>query len=112
MSKQTPNQIRENTRKEVAKQYRERIKNLLATIKEKDEEIHRLRDLYHNAATELCELKSKREMQEEWIERMQDFCNMNDEDRQEFIEQQRTNFRLEKQIDSMMGTYSRLFSLY
>lgn len=111
MTKQTPNQIRENTRNQVAKQFSKRIKNLLETIKRKDEEIHELRDLYHKAATELSELKAKREMQEEWIERMQDFCNMTDEDRKEFIEQQRTRHRLDKILDSTMGMYSRVFNL-
>lgn len=109
--KRTPNQIRENTRNEVARQFGHRIKNLLETIKRRDEEIHELRELYHKAATELSELKAKRDMQEEWIERMQDFCNMSDEDRKEFIEQQRTKHSLDRDMGAVMGMYSRLFSI-
>lgn len=109
MPKKTPNQIRENTRNQVAKQFSERIKNLLTTIKQKDEEIHELRDLYHKVATELSELKAKRDMQEEWIERMQDFCNMSDKDRKEFIEQQRTKYHLDRNMNAVMEMFSEVF---
>lgn len=107
--KKTPNQIRENTRNQVAKRFNERIKNLLETIKRKDEEIHELRDLYHKAATELLELKAKDNMQEEWIERMQDFCNMTDEDRKEFMKRERTKHRLDKNMATIIDLYSRVF---
>lgn len=109
MAKLTPNQIREHTRNEVAKQFHEKVKRLQEEIKSKDEQIAELRDLYHKAATELCELKSKRDMQEEWIERMQDFCNMTEEDRKEFIEQQRTKHRLNRDMECVMDLYSRVF---
>lgn len=111
MTKQTPNQIRENTRNQVAKQFNEKVKRLQAEIKSKDEYIAELKDLYHKAATELSELKAKRDMQEEWIERLQDYCNMTEEDRKKFIEQQRTKHRLDKDMEAVMGMYSRVFSL-
>lgn len=88
MAKQTPKQIRENTRNEVASQFRRKVDNLRALLKNKNEEIARLQELLHKTSEELCELKAKQEMQEDWIERMQDFCNMTDEDRKEFLEQQ------------------------
>lgn len=109
MAKLTPNQIRERTRNEVAMQFNEKIKNLKALVKSKDEQIARLRDLYHKAAMELSELKAKNNMQEEWIERMQDFCNMTEEDRKEFIEQQKTKHRLDKNMDAVMGIFSNVF---
>lgn len=110
MEKQTKRQIRENIRNKVAKQFGERIKNLNATIKRKDEEIQELYDLYHKAATELSELKAKLDMQEEWIERMQDFCNMSEEDRKEFIEQQRAKYRLDKNMATIIDMYNHVFS--
>lgn len=109
MAKVTPSQIRERTRNEVAMQFHEKIKNLKALVKSKDEQIAELQDLYHKAATELSELKAKNNMQEEWIERMQDFCNMTEEDRKEFIEQQRTKHRLDRDMECVMDLYSRVF---
>lgn len=109
MAKLTPNQIRERTRNEVAMQFHEKIKNLKALIKSKDEQIVELRELYHKAATELSELKAKNNMQEEWIERMQDFCNMTEEDRKEFIGQQKVKHRLDKNMDAVMGMFANVF---
>lgn len=109
MAKETPNQIRERTRNEVARQFHEKVRNLQELVKNKDKQIAELRDLYHKTATELCELKSKRDMQEEWIERLQEYCNMGEEDRKEFIEQQRTKYRLDRDMASVMDLYSKVF---
>lgn len=108
-NEQTPNQIRENTRNQVAKQFNERIKNLQVLLKSKDAEIRQLRDLYNKTAAELSELKAKHDMQEEWIERMQDFCNMSDADRKEFIEQQRAKHRLDKNVNAVMSMFDKVF---
>lgn len=86
MAKLEANQIRERTCNEVTKQFQNKIKNLRALIKSKNEKLAELE-------MELSELKEKNNMQEEWIERMQDFCNMTEEDRNEFFEHHRTNHR-------------------
>lgn len=111
MAKQTLKQIRENTRNEVASQFRRKVDNLRALLKSKNEEIVRLQELIHKTSEELFELKAKQEMQEDWIERMQDFCNMTDVDRKEFLEQQRSKHRLDKSMNHVMSIFGNVFCL-
>lgn len=101
--KQNKKQIEANLRNKMAAQYK-----ASAELREKriDELIKENSKLFTRATTaeqENLELKDKVNQLEDWIQRLQEYMDMNDEDRQAYI----TNLKLEKQLnDAIDGLYS------
>lgn len=103
-------EIREQTRNEVAKQYKKKISDY-------EERIHALHLSHENMwkkwselSKENDELKEKLHIYEDWINRLQDFCNLPDEEREKAVKQYQTNIEVNEKIDSLMAMYSRFFN--
>lgn len=85
MGKLTPKQIREQTRNEVARYY---SKELACLKKTRDELEQQLRDktiVVETLKAVNLDLKEEIEKLRDWNTRLQEFCNMTDEDREEAV---------------------------
>ena len=85
MGKLTPKQIREQTRNEVARYY---AKDLACLKKTRDELEQQLRDktiVVETLKAINLDLKEEIEKLRDWNTRLQEFCNMTDEDREEAV---------------------------
>lgn len=98
----TKKQIENQLRNKIAKQYTSRIKNL----EERNKQLH---FAYQNALKraqkaeyKIAELENKIFQYEDWIERLQEFCNMNEEDRNLVIKE----LKIKKQFNSTMELFA------
>lgn len=94
--KQTKKQIEANLRNKLAKEYNNKIES----YKNKIVKIYNELNIANNKTKELedsnLELKEKISQYEDWIDRLQEFCNMNKEDRKFAINEFRDKKVLEK----------------
>lgn len=92
------NSVREETRKKVAKQYVDKISYLQEQLRDTrikyNDKCVRNREL----SIENEELKEKLREYEDWIERLQDFVNMNPDEREQAVKK----YREEKEINAAM----------
>lgn len=107
MSRITPNEIRERTRQEVAKRYTKKIDDLKVQMAKLESIIFNLRESYAILKQENDELKEKARQSEEWIERLQDFCNMSDEERNNIVEQWKAEKIRNEKLNGLFTIYQR-----
>jgi hypothetical protein len=103
--------IAEKTRQECAKKYSDRI-NWLTEELRKEREL-KVRALHRNyeLARENEELKEKVRAHEEWIERLQDFVNMDEDTRKEEIRKYNESAEVKRIFDTLMtGPFGQLFA--
>lgn len=106
--------IAEKTRQECAKKYSDRINWLTEELRKERELKVRALNRNYELARENEELKEKVRAHEEWIERLQDFVNMGDEERGKAIKEYKENEELKRLMhvleNSMFGNYfSQIF---
>lgn len=100
MGKLTPKQIREQTRNEVARYY---SKELACLKKNRDELEQQLRDkaiVVETLKAINLDLKEEIEKLRDWNTRLQEFCNMTDEDREEAVKAFRAKAKVELELTS------------
>lgn len=95
---ETKKQIKNQLRNKIAKQYTSRIKNLEERNKQLYSDYKNVLKRAQEAEYKLAEFQDKITQYEDWIERLQEFCNMNEEDRNVAIEE----LKKKKQFDSTM----------
>lgn len=78
---ETRKQIENNLRNKIVKQYKTTIDSLTEKLKLRTEELVKKEQECKTLQEENNFLKEKMEQQEDWIQRMLDFCNMTEEDR-------------------------------
>jgi len=112
MAKQTTAQIRENTRKKVAKAYAERIQR----IEDRNNELRnsltdqiirnqQLMDIINSLNKDIKRL-------EERVELMMDFCQLNKDDRERILkelEEKKTGKMTKEYVDAFLQGYSKIF---
>lgn len=106
--KQTRKQIEANLRNKLATQYKERTEQLKAQKAELEKKYNDMWERARRAEIERDELKDKVAQYEDWNRRLQEFMDMNEEDRQKYVE----NLRKSKELDGLLkklGFYSDLF---
>lgn len=84
---------REEIRREVAKSYKDKIATL-------ERENAQLRDKIVNLNTENNSLRAEAEQLREWTERMQDFCNMDDSEREQLIKDAKQREELKELVEN------------
>lgn len=108
--KETRRQIIENARNEVAKGFNAQIKRL----KEENERIKNdyweEHKKYVQAATERDMLKDKIAKLEDWNVRLQEYMDMPEDERKEYLAQQKEKAKLDRNLNAVMGMYASLFS--
>ena len=112
----TNNEIREQVRKKVSKQYSEKINSLEDKIQyykdlfvNNERKCAELKNENNNLKDENLELKEKLKSYEEWLERMQDFCNLPEEERINAINKFKSEKALNNKLDSMLNMYTSFF---
>ena len=112
MSKINANAIREKVRKDVSRLYRDKILDLQDRINSLRNVVSVVQEKYQRALHDNEELKDKVNQYEDWISRLQEFCNMGDEEREQAIARYKAEKKISKVFDGMMGTYMKFFDMF
>lgn len=98
MKKQSKKQIEANLRNKLAKDNNDKYNNLLKRFNQISEELKNTKEKFYLSTKQISELEEKVKQYEDWIDRLQEFCNMNEENRKISIEKMRTEETLNKFI--------------
>lgn len=112
MAKESRKQIVEQTRNEVAKQYKAKIDNLQERLNTANEKSSDYWKRYVKERNRADELQEKVNQYEDWIRRLQEFMDMPEDARKEVLEQERAKYEVNKRLDNMIGMYSRIFNFF
>ena len=96
--KQSRKQIEANLRKKIAKDNNDKYNNLLKRFNQVSEELKNTKEKFYISAKQNSELEEKVRQYEDWNYRLQEFCDMNEEDRKISIEKMRTEETLKRYI--------------
>ena len=99
--KETRKQIIARTRNEISKSYNDKIKDLESRNK--------------SLLNDFVEMSRKnRDLREEWINRLQEFCNLPEDARKDAIQKYKTEKKLNTQMSQLMNMFDSfcLFNLY
>ena len=112
--KETRKQIIARTRNEISKSYNDKIKDLenrnKSLLNDFVEMSRRNRDLRE----EVDKLNEKICQYEDWINRLQEFCNLPEDARKDVIQKYKTEKKLNAQMSQLMNMFDSfcLFNLY
>lgn len=112
MAKKTRKQIVEQTRNEVARAYKQKITDLEERLKRANDCSYQFMKAYGDEQRRADELQEKVNQYEDWIRRLQEFMDMQEDAREKALEQERAKFAVNSKLDSMLGVYSRIFNLF
>ena len=98
MKKLNKKQIEANLRNKLAKDNNDKYNNLLKRFNQISEELKNTKEKFYLSTKQISELEEKVKQYEDWNYRLQEFCNMNEEDRKISIEKMRTEETLNKFI--------------
>lgn len=108
-------QIREAERSKITKQYSDKIANLEKTIQEHSrlrvEALNRAQktiEANQKLREENDELKEKIRVYEEWLDRMQEFCNLPEDERLNAVQ----NYQTKIKTNAAMKEIAKVFSPY
>ena len=111
-------QIREAERSKIAKQYSEKIINLEKDIQEHSslriEALNRAHDISienKKLREENDELKEKIRVYEEWLDRMQEFCNLPEEERMNAVKNYQTKIKTNIAMKEIANIFSPYFNI-
>ena len=106
--KKTPNQIREELRRQIAKQHNDEIENLKKVKSQYWQK-------YLDADKKCCELqkengelKDKVAQLEDWNRRLMEFMDMSEEERKAAIEEMKESARINGLLDTFCGGYAKM----
>lgn len=108
--KKTPNQIREELRRQMAKNYNNELENLRGLLEKQQLISNDYWQRYQRAKRENDELKDKIKQLEDWNNRLMEFMDMNDEERKAAIQEYTTNAELSELVDGYYKRFLKLFS--
>ena len=110
--KKTPNQIREELRRQIAKQHNDEIENLKKTKSQYWQK-------YLDADKKCCELqnengelKDKVAQLEDWNRRLMEFMDMSEEERKAAIEEMKESARINGLLDTFCGGYAKMLGTF
>lgn len=104
-------QLKAQLTNEISKRFASRIKEL----EEKNRSLERLlafeRKISFELADKVTELESELHQCKDWNERLQDFTNMSEEDRIEFLRNENQKYKTQLKLDELSQFASRMSSL-
>ena len=119
MAKETKKQIKAQLTNELSRKFDERVKDIKASAKRLQDEYLEIQksnlDLVKKnkeLTDENLELKEKIAQYEEWVERMQDFCNLPDHDRQYAFKTYLSEIESKAKANETLNTLGRMFNNY
>jgi regulator of replication initiation timing len=112
MAKQTKKQIKAQLRAEltdkIGREYQDKIDSLKRRLSDANAEVRRLYTNNQDLREENANLKGEVAKLKEWAERMQQFCNMSDEDRKAELERIRVDGNFTQLMDDL-SAYTKFF---
>lgn len=110
MAKETRKQIVEQTRNEVARQYKARITELEERLKRANDGQWQFMRAYNEERQRADELQEKVNQYEDWIRRLQEFMDMPEDARKKAYKEWETNAKLNEMLTGFLGTYGTFFN--
>jgi predicted RNase H-like nuclease (RuvC/YqgF family) len=112
--KETRKQIIARTRNEISKSYNDRIKDLENRNKNLLNDFVEMSRKNRDLREEVDKLKEKVYQYEDWINRLQEFCDLPEDARKDAIQKYKTEKKLNAQMSQLMNMFDsfRLFNLY
>lgn len=101
-------QLRAELTDKIGKAYQDKIDSLKSRLGDANAEIRRLYTNNQDLKEENANLKGEVAKLKEWAERMQQFCNMSDEDRKAELERIKVNGNFTQLIDDL-SVYTKFF---
>lgn len=92
--KQTKKEIEATLRNKLAKQYTEKTASLQERLNRVSSELYEERKKRLEAQRQVDELKEKVEQYEDWNRRLQEFMDMNEDERKVYLEEAKVNAEL------------------
>ena len=99
--KQSKKQIEANLRNKMATQYKTKTENLEKRIEQLVDENHELMMRAHKAEQEKMEMQDRLQQLEDWNARLQEFMDMSEEDRKQYVENLRAKTELNDTLNSL-----------
>lgn len=101
-------QLRAGLTKKIGELYQEKIDSLKRRLSDANAEVRRLYTNNQDLKEENANLKGEVAKLKDWAERMQQFCNMSEEDRKAELERIRVDGNFTQLMDDL-SAYTRLF---
>ena len=99
-------QLRAELTEKIGREYQEKIDSLKKRLSDANAEVRRLYTNNQDLKEENARLKDEVAKHKEWTERMQQFCNMSEEDRKAELERIRVDGNFTQLMDDL-STYTR-----
>jgi len=110
--KKTPNQIREELRRQLAQKHSEDLENLRQEKKRVWDMFNKSEEKRKELARENDELKEKLKQVEDWNSRLMEFMDIPENDRQEYVENLKIKLAEENKFNALLDVYSELFKCW
>lgn len=114
--KQSKKEIKAQLINELSKQfkssYENKIENMNKRLVELSTKNTNLENKVHELSTRNEELEQKVNMYEDWIHRLQDFCNLSESDRLEHIESMKRQDEASKAMSDLWQAYKPLMNIF
>lgn len=111
MAKENRKQIVEQTRNEVARQYKAQIASLQESLLKADGKKNEYARKVAKQCDEILALQEKVSQYEDWIRRLQEFMDMEPDAREKAFAEMKLRTEIDKKLNGIMGVYGSLFSL-
>jgi uncharacterized coiled-coil DUF342 family protein len=105
--KETRKQIIARTRNEISKSYNDRIKDLENRNKSLLNDFVEMTRKNRDLREEVDKLNEKIFQYEDWINRLQEFCNLPEDARKDAIQKYKTEKKLNAQMNQLMNMFDR-----
>ena len=105
MAKESKKQIKAQAINEVEKRYRDKITALTIEVKKWVNEVLILRNENRQLKDENLKLTAELEKYEDWNRRLQEFMDMNPEEREQYI----TNMQIQTKVSQKMDSFLTMF---
>ena len=107
MPKLNKKQIENELRGKIVKQYTKRTQELEDKVKRLSEQVYEANQCAHKAEQEKLEMRDRLNQLEDWNQRLQEFMDMNEDERTAYVENLKKTDELNKAIDRF-GFYGKL----
>lgn len=108
MAKQTKKELKAQLTNEIAKRFQTKILNLESDVMHFRTLFIEERKKRFEIENKYNELQEKFQQYEDWNIRLQEFVNMSPEDRDRYIEENKTNKEFQERLNKMMNTYDHI----
>lgn len=110
-AKESKKELKAQLTNEIAKRFQTKILNLESDVMHFRTLFVEERKKRFEIENKYNELQEKFQQYEDWNIRLQEFVNMSPEDRDRYIEENKTNKEFQERLNKMMNTYDHIMRL-